>query len=213
LKPDDIDMRVLGALMEDGRASMRQIAERTSLTTPTVSSRLTRMIRAGLIKRFVPLLSPESVKRGVLALVTVRVTSGLPEKIAKELAKLREVEEVYTTTGQTVALKVALDDVQELQTFLKRNVLRRPGVDVTSSQIVIGVIKEEPPSLLPSVLTMNLKCDYCYGEVTSNRPYTIVVGSSRYYFCCKTCKRDYLVKHDATLEKLRQDRGNSTLRS
>lgn len=199
--------------MEDGRASFSQIARRTSLTTPTVSARLARMTRAGLIKKFVPVLSPDSVGRGVLVLVTLKVDTTSAEKVAKDLARLREVEHVYMTTGQSLTLKVALDDVKDLEPFLKRNVAAKPSVRVTGNQIITRVVKEEPPSLLPTTLTMNLKCDYCHGEVTSSRPYTIAVGSSHYYFCCKTCRRDYLDKHGARLAKMTRNRENWTLRS
>jgi Lrp/AsnC family transcriptional regulator, leucine-responsive regulatory protein len=203
LKPDGVDAKILEVLMEDGRASLRQIARKTSLTTPTVSSRMARMKKAGLIKKFVPILSADSVSRGVLGLVAVKVDSVSAEKVAKDLAKIREVENVYLTTGQSMTLKVALDDVQGLQSFLKRNLLGRPGVSVTSSQIITSVVKEDPPSLLPSMLTMNLKCDYCREEVTRARPYTVLVGpSSHYYFCCKTCKNAYLHKYGSRLAKI-----------
>jgi len=204
LKPDVIDSKILEALMEDGRASLRQIARRTSLTTPTVSARMARMTRAGLIKKFVPVLAADSVNRGVSALVTLGVDSTSADRVAKDLAKLKEVQNVYMTTGQSLTLKVTLDDVLELQPFLKRNVLGRPGVKVTSSQIITSTVKEEPASLVPSTLTMNLECDYCHGEVSSSRPYTIAVGSSHYYFCCKTCKREYLKRYGARLAKLRR---------
>lgn len=202
LKPDGTDVKILEALMEDGRASLRQIARRTLLTTPTVSARMARMTRAGLIKKFVPVLSADSVNRGVLALVSLKVDSSAAEKVAKDLAKLREVENIYMTTGQNITLKVVLDDVKGLQSFLKRSVLRRHGVDVTSSQIITSIIKEEPASLLPGVLTMNLKCDYCHGEVTSGRPYTIAAGPSHYYFCCKTCRKAYLDRFGSRLARI-----------
>ncbi len=205
MKPDEIDVKILEALMEDGRASMRQIAQRTSLTTPTVSARMARMTRAGLIKKFVPILSADSVNRGVSALVTLKVESASVEKVAKDLAKLSEVEDVYMTTGQNLTLKVALNDVHGLQPFLKRNLLGRTSVHVTSSQIIIGIIKEEPPSLIPGKLTMKLKCDYCHEEVTRRRPYTIAAGSSHYYFCCKTCRGAYLDKYGSKLAKIRRN--------
>jgi len=204
LKPDEVDVKILEALMEDGRASMRQIAQRTSLTTPTVSSRIARMKRAGLIKKFVPILSADSVNRGVLALVTLKAESASAEKVARNLAKLSEVEDVYMTTGQNLTLKVALNDVHGLQPFLKRNILDRPSVHVTSSQIITSIVKEEPPSIIPGMLTMNLKCDYCHEEVTRRRPYTIAAGAYHYYFCCKTCREAYLDKYGSRLAKIRR---------
>src|ERR1017187_3911455 len=178
MKPDAIDTKILEALMADGRASFREIAKRTSLTTPTVSARLARMTKAGLIKKFVPILSADSVNRGVMALVTLKTNSASAQKIADELAELREVEAVYMTTGQSITLKVTLETAQGVQSFLAKNLLKRRGIDVTSSQIITSTVKEEPIPLLPGSLVMNLRCDYCGGEVTSTRPYTVAMGSS-----------------------------------
>jgi Lrp/AsnC family leucine-responsive transcriptional regulator len=204
LKPDAVDTKILETLMDDGRASFRQIAKRTSLTTPTVSTRLARMMKAGLIKKFVPILSADSVNRGALALVTLEIDPGSAEKVAKDFAKLREVQNVYMTTGQGITLKVALEGAQELQPFLKRKVLGRPNVKVVSSQIITSIVKEEPASMLPTELTMNLECDYCHGAVTSSRPYTVVAWPSHYYFCCKTCRKAYLDKFGQRLGKIRK---------
>lgn len=213
MKPDSVDNMILQALMDDGRASYRQIAQRTSLTTPTVSARMARMVKAGLIKKFVPVLSPQSINRGVLALVTLRVNSGSIAKVAGEIAKLPRVEDLYITTGQNVTFKVVLDDVHDLQSFLKQRIFVGSGVQVTSSQVVTEVVKEEMPSHFSGTLTMSLRCDYCKGEVTSSRPYTVSAGSSHYYFCCRTCRRAYLDKNGSKLAKIGHRRQNQALHS
>ena len=211
MRTDRIDRKIIAALMDDGRASFRQIAQRTSLTTPTVSARVARMTKAGLIEGFIPVLSVEPIERGISALVTMRASSGSPEKLSSSLAKLPEVQDAYLTTGQCVTVKLNLRRPQELQSFLGRAFMKREGAKVISSQIVTRIVKEEPrasaarfssSSSLAGVASMDLKCDYCQGEVTSARPYTTSVGSSHYYFCCKTCKKEYLEKHGSRLAKL-----------
>ena len=87
------------------------MTKRTALTTPTVSSRMARMTKAGMIKKFVPILSRDSVNRGVSAVISLKVASSSVEKLARNTSKLPEVENVYLTTGQGMTLKVALDDV------------------------------------------------------------------------------------------------------
>jgi DNA-binding Lrp family transcriptional regulator len=203
LKLDAVDSKILGALMEDGRASLNEIARKTSLTTPTVSARFERMKKAGLIKKFVPVVSMDSASRGVQAVILLKVVSRSPERLARDLAKIREVDGLYLTTGQGIVLRLTFETVRDLQSFLGETLGKREGVEVVSSEIVTGVFKEEPPSLPPGALTMSLKCDYCRGEVTSGRPYTINVDSSRYYFCCMTCKREYVEKHREKLQRLK----------
>lgn len=208
MKPDQVDARILGALIEDGRASLRQIARRTSLTTPTVSARFDRMRKSGMIKKFVPVLSPDSVDRGVFAIISLKVNSSSVEKLGRDLSKLPEVENIYVTTGQGITVKVALSDVADLQRFLSRGLLARPGVSVASSQIITKVVKEEPAPLSPGALIMNLKCDFCHEAVARARPYTLNTRPSRYYFCCKTCRNAYLDKFGPRLTALK--RGEKT---
>jgi Lrp/AsnC family transcriptional regulator, leucine-responsive regulatory protein len=206
LKADAIDNKILAVLMEDGRASFRKIARRTSLTTPTVSSRVTRMIKAGLIQKFVPVLAQDSVQRGVVAFAVLRAESD-PEKVAGRLAEMSEVEGVYLTTGENeITLKVAVETVQGLHSFLRENAKERDGVSLVSTQIITRIVKNSLPPLLPGQLTIDLRCDYCRGEVASTRPYNLVAGSSRYYFCCKTCRAAYLGKYGARLARIRGTR-------
>lgn len=164
------------------------------------------MVKSGLIKRFVPVLSADSAGGPVQAMVNLKVDPSATERVAEMLARLSETRAVFVTADQGLSLRVALRSVGELQTFLKGSVLGRCGVvGVTSTQIVSKVVKDEPPSLArESVLPMDLKCDYCAGEVAGSRPYTLSAGISRYYFCCKTCRKAYLEKFGERLAKIRR---------
>src|SRR5579883_2116961 len=74
MKLDSIDAAILKQLLADGRASLRDIAKKTSLSTPTVSSHFYRMIKAGLITKFVPVINlNETELHGILALVNLKV--------------------------------------------------------------------------------------------------------------------------------------------
>jgi DNA-binding Lrp family transcriptional regulator len=54
--PDDLDRRILKALQDDARASLRTIAAAVDSTTPTVSSRVRRMEETGLIQGYTVLV-------------------------------------------------------------------------------------------------------------------------------------------------------------
>jgi DNA-binding Lrp family transcriptional regulator len=201
LKPDEFDARILEALMVDGRASFREIAKRTGLTTPTVSARIGRMTRSGMIKKFVPILSSESFSRRIFAVISLKVDSSSVDTIARDLSRLPEVEDIYITTGNGMVMKVALDEVAGLQPFLNLGAFARPGVRVASSEIITSIVKEEPAPLSAAALVMDLRCDYCHEEIARARPYTVVGSSARYYFCCKTCRNAYLDKFGSRLAK------------
>jgi YHS domain-containing protein len=96
-------------------------------------------------------------------------------------------------------LKVRSESVREQENFLMETVTKR-GYEVVASQIISSIVKDEQPVKLKSGVTLEMKCDLCKGPITTNRPYNIKVGTSSYYFCCKTCRRSYLDKHRPRME-------------
>ena len=204
MKLDPLDILILKELSADGRASFRDIAQQTSLSTPTVSSRYERMQRAGLIRKFAPIFNLEAVDNaGILALVTLSAPLSTTDQIASDLGKLDQVFEVIVTTGRdNIVLKLRLENVQSLQKFLSSPSLKKRDVKVSGSQIITSTVKDEYPLPFSEGFHLNLRCDLCKGEITNPKPYTIKVASTRYYFCCKTCKSEYLQKHGRAIQKL-----------
>jgi DNA-binding Lrp family transcriptional regulator len=204
MKLDPLDILILKELSADGRASFREIAQRTSISTPTVSSRYKRMHHAGLIRKFAPIFNLEAVDNaGILALITMSAPLSRTEEIASELSKLDQVYEVTVTTGRdNIVAKLRLENAQGLQKFLTGPVLKKLDVKVTGSQIITSTVKDEYPLPFAEGFQLNLRCDLCKGEITNPKPYTIKVASTRYYFCCKTCKSEYLQKHGRAIQKL-----------
>jgi len=204
MKLDAVDVLILKKLNKDGRASFREIAKRASLSTPTVSSRFNRMMKAGLIKKFVPILDP-GAESGVLALVIFRVPAMKAAEVASQLGNMRAVYEVMITTGRdNLVVKLRLESTAALQSFLASPAVKKLEVTVAGTQIITKTIKEERPLPLAKGSMLELRCDFCGGEIAGARPYSIKVASSRYYFCCKTCRRSYLDKHSSAIKKLNE---------
>ncbi|TLY15385.1 MAG: Lrp/AsnC family transcriptional regulator [Thaumarchaeota archaeon] len=83
LKLDAIDISILDAFLNDGRASLRDVARETSLSTPTVSSHLSRLMKGRLIKKFVPLLNLDAIDQGIVSVVTLKVPPSEVNTLAK----------------------------------------------------------------------------------------------------------------------------------
>ena len=162
------------------------------------------MKKAGLIQKFVPVLSPDaSDNSSLIAFVTLSVPSATIEKVAKELGRKPEVVGVFITTGaNNLMLKISLRNAQSLHRFLTSSDFRKLGVEVAGSQIITQTVKDEPPLPFTDEINMRLTCDLCKGEITSSTPYTIRVASTKYYFCCKTCKAAYLEKHSDRIKSI-----------
>jgi Lrp/AsnC family transcriptional regulator, leucine-responsive regulatory protein len=192
---DSRDLSILEVLRGDGRASLREIAARTSMSTPTVSLHLSRMQKGGLIRGFVPLLDPAAAHE-VVGLVKLRIPAGRLEEVARSLAKMDEVTGVFITTGrENLMVRVSAEDVEGVQKLLSGKIAKHIEGGLASSDIVTKVLKDVHSTRLKKTAVLNLKCDYCGQRVTSSRPYSVRAGPAYYYFCCRTCRKSYLDKH------------------
>lgn len=178
--------------MDDGRASVREIAARTSLSAPTVSLHLSRMEKGGLIRGFEPIIDPSAAQQ-VEAFVKARVPADRLTRVAENLSRLREVAGVFLTSGSAnLTVRIKAQDNAELQRFVEQRVAKHAEGGVVTTEIVTKAVKDSRGALLSRKSLLHLKCDYCHGDITSDRPYNIRVGSTYHYFCCRTCRKSFI---------------------
>lgn len=58
---DDIDIKIINSLQEDGRKSFRQISRELKISTPTIQARYQRLVNIGLIKSISPIIDTSNI--------------------------------------------------------------------------------------------------------------------------------------------------------
>jgi DNA-binding Lrp family transcriptional regulator len=74
---DALDVRIVNALIDNGRASLRSVADRLGVATSTVSTRLTRLEADGAIRGYVPQVDYAAFGYPVIAVVHFRTAGGI----------------------------------------------------------------------------------------------------------------------------------------
>ena len=142
---DDIDLKILDLLLQDGRIAHTAIGKETELSGPSVYARIQRMEREGIIKGYTALLAPEKVERGLAAFVRVRTQtpeydSGLFERFVQEEEQILECHDV--DGEDCYILKVRTASTQSLQKLLT-TIRSFPGITRTVTTIALETLKEE----------------------------------------------------------------------
>jgi tryptophan synthase beta subunit len=128
-----------------------------------------------------------------LVIIKLKVPSRSIEKIDTSLARMDEVSGVFMTSGEAnLTVRIGADDVDNLQRLITEKVVKRLDAEVVSSDVVTRVVKDSQGAALRPQTTLHLRCDYCHGEVTGERPYTVKVGPTYHYFCCRTCRKSFM---------------------
>jgi DNA-binding Lrp family transcriptional regulator len=136
-------MRILARLLADGRVSMRQMAHEFRTSTSTVSSRVSRLERAGIIRGYSATVDFESLGYDLTAVTEIIVSKGRLSSTEKEIAKLPGVCAVYDVTGENDGIIVAkFRKREELSNFAK-GLLSMAFVERANTHVVLATVKED----------------------------------------------------------------------
>jgi len=139
---NDIDNKILKALLEDARYSSRQIAKNVGVSVGTVLSRTKKMEGEGLIKGYSAILDHEKLGYKLTVVTEITVAKGKLVETEAEIAKIPNVCSVYDVTGLTDAVIVAkFKSREDLGAFTKR-LLNLQYVERTNTHVVLTTVKE-----------------------------------------------------------------------
>ncbi|RLG49707.1 MAG: AsnC family transcriptional regulator [Thermoproteota archaeon] len=140
---DELDRKILKSLIEDGRASYREISKRVGAPPATVHARVKKLMSLGVIKGFAPVIDPVKLGLELTALILVRASGPYLVEVEKDIAEYENVCAVYDITGEyDIAVVARFRGREELNRFVKRLLAHR-HVERTFTSIVLNVVKED----------------------------------------------------------------------
>lgn len=118
---DNTDRAIIAALTEDGRMTIREIAEHIGLSSPSVTERILKLKDAGAILGYAVLVDPKVFGLDIAAHVRLRARPGEVKKLAQLLKDTPEVVEADHVTGEDCFhAKFVVCDVEELEAVIDR---------------------------------------------------------------------------------------------
>ncbi|HEX6417926.1 MAG TPA: Lrp/AsnC family transcriptional regulator [Acidimicrobiales bacterium] len=113
---DDIDRRIIAALVADGRLSVNELASRVGVSRATAYSRLDRLRTEGVITGFTATVDPAKIGHGVAALILINVDQNEWRAARDELLELPGVEYLaFTSGGFDMVALVRVGSIEELR--------------------------------------------------------------------------------------------------
>ena len=133
---DEIDRKLIELLQEDATLSVAQMADRVALSPTPCWRRIQKLEAAGVIRRRVALVDPESIGMGLSVFVAVEAGAHTPEwleSFSRTLGAMPEVMEIYRMAGEVdYMLRVVVSDMAAFDAFYKRLIAIAPLKNVTS---------------------------------------------------------------------------------
>ncbi|AGK61197.1 Transcriptional regulator [Archaeoglobus sulfaticallidus PM70-1] len=170
---DEIDIKILNILKENSRISFTEIAKNLNITRQTVKSRIERLEKDGIIKRYT--IEVADIFRKNLFILRVRTEDY------RRLKDIEEVLEINKISDREYILKLEISSLSRLSEIAEQ--------DWIEVEEVIPVLKSEIVDK-PLSLKLEFKCDYC-GKTSIDDPLIYKKHNRFYVLCCKTCLEEF----------------------
>jgi Lrp/AsnC family transcriptional regulator, leucine-responsive regulatory protein len=118
---DHIDRAIIAALYEDGRRTIKDVAELLKMASPSITARIEKLKDAGAIRGYTVVVDPGAFGLNVAAYVRMNAMPGQVPKLEKLIEDAPEVVESHQITGEDCFLaKVVVSDVHQLKIVVDR---------------------------------------------------------------------------------------------
>jgi Lrp/AsnC family transcriptional regulator, regulator for asnA, asnC and gidA len=152
---DDLDLRIMAELQEDGRRSYSVISERLGIAPGTVRSRVLQLVSDGVFQ-VIAVPDPWQMGYRFHATVALKCEPGHAERIGDLLAERGEVGWVgLMANGYDVMCEVTLPESRSFGMYREDVLAKLPGVTSIDSFTIWDVRKFNYRLLPPADVTTN----------------------------------------------------------
>ena len=143
---DRIDRNIARLLQHNARIAHTELARRVGLSTTPCKERVRRLEREGVIQHYQAVLDPAALDRALVVFVQIRLnrtSQDIFEEFTAAALDLPEVQECYLVSGNfDYLIKARVADMKAYRGLLGETLLTLPGVQESTSYVVMEQVKE-----------------------------------------------------------------------
>ncbi|MFC3959950.1 winged helix-turn-helix transcriptional regulator [Halovivax cerinus] len=178
---DETDLEIIALLLEDARRPYNDIADRVDVSAPTVSDRIDRLERLGIIQGFTVDIDRSSFSDGIEVLIDVALCASQNGTVTTDLAAVEGIEHVFMTSDARL-LAVGTLQSQDVGPSLLSAL---DAGQIESYRVHLIQERAWEPSLADR--SINLTCESCGDDVTENGR-SLRFDGGLYHFCDRECR-------------------------
>jgi DNA-binding Lrp family transcriptional regulator len=139
---ENLDRKLVNALLGDGRASLRSLAEDLDVSVTTVSNHLSDLEEQGIIDGYTPKIDYNALGYDVTAILQLKVEGSALKEVVDDLQEHRQMMSVYETTGDHDVIAVGkFTDTDDMNDEIKA-LLTDPDIKESNTSVVLNIAKE-----------------------------------------------------------------------
>ena len=145
---DELDMKLLYELSKDGSISVPNLSKKLGINASVLYSRIKRLLKKKLIKKFTIEIDETLLGIGVKATVGINRDPKLKESIHKQLMETSEVVSISEITGRfDILVRVFADNLEALHSVVIEKIGKIDGIQNTETFVELQKTDKEPEYL------------------------------------------------------------------
>lgn len=135
---DDLDYRLIAILRDNSRTPVAVLARELAINRSTVTTRIERLVDAGVIESFTIRLSNDVDREAIRGVTTLLTQPNHGQDVVREIRGYPEVEHLHSTTGAwDLVVQLRCASLSEFDLVLER-IRAIPGVRDTQTSLLFN---------------------------------------------------------------------------
>jgi len=146
---DKIDQKILSELSNDSSISIPKLSEKINVNTSVVYSRIKRLVKSKLIKKFTIDVNDKELGYAVKSLTGINMDSKQRDVVIEELFKIPGVREISEVTGRFDILVIMFaKNLPEMHRLISEEIGKIQGIVSSESFIEMKRRKKQMPYMI-----------------------------------------------------------------
>ncbi len=144
-KFDELDMKLLFELTKDGSISVPTLSKKLGINASVLYSRIKRLMKKKLIKKFTVVIDDSLLGIGVKASVGINRDPKLKDNIHKKMMETPEVISISEVTGRfDIIVKVHAKNLEALHSIVIEKIGKIDGIINTETFVELQKTDKDP---------------------------------------------------------------------
>ena len=146
---DKTDLKILSELSNDSSISIPKLSEKINVNTSVVYSRIKRLVKSKLIKKFTIDVNDKELGYAVKSLTGINMDSKQRDVVIEELFKISGVREISEVTGRFDILVIMFaKNLPEMHRLISEEIGKIQGIVSSESFIEMKRRKKQMPYMI-----------------------------------------------------------------
>jgi len=146
---DKTDLKILSELSNDSSISIPKLSEKINVNTSVVYSRIKRLVKSKLIKKFTIDVNDKELGYAVKSLTGINMDSKQRDVVIEELFKIPGVREISEVTGRfDILVSMFAKNLPEMHRLISEEIGKIQGIVCSESFIEMKRRKKQMPYMI-----------------------------------------------------------------